>query len=53
MAKLEVRKSNEEKNKEIEAGKIAQLSIYTRKKEKVNGSRHKETTVDNVGRGKC
>lgn len=53
--KIGVRKSNEEKNKETEAGKIAQLSIYTsRKKEKVNGSRRKkETTVDSVGGGKC
>lgn len=31
-----VRKSNEEKNKEMEVGKIAQLSIYTSRKKRTS-----------------
>lgn len=34
MAELEFRKSNEERSKEVEAGKIAQLSIYTSRKKR-------------------
>lgn len=32
--RIGIRKSNEERSREVEAGKIAQLSIYTRRKKR-------------------